>query len=142
MGTPAYFLIGELMGSIRYLIARRRGQHLTCWRFLSARMNALLRSYFWEAGSPRFSTPGLNTWDFAALDRGLPEADRLGWLAQIDCRTPRAMDSAMISLSHQLIERVYPGCAADDAPAARLIREMLCFIEQELAGPGALDAKE
>ena len=130
------------MGAIRYVKARRRGQHLTCWRFLSARLNALLRSYSWKAGGPRFSTAGLNTWDFAALDRCLPEADRLRWLAQIDCRTPRAMDDAMVCLSHQVTERIYPGWAVDDAPEAGLIREMLSFIEQELACPGVLETKE
>ena len=141
-GTPFHFLIGELMGSIRYVKARRRGHHLTCWRFLSARLNALLRSYSWEAGSPRFPTLGLNTWDFAALDRCLPEADRLSWLGQIDCRTPGAMDQALVALTRLLSERIYPGWAGEETPAARPIREMLRFIEQELAAPGTLAAKE
>ncbi len=135
MGTPLHFLIGELLGSIRYVKARKRRQHLTCWRFLSARLNALLRSYQWEEGSPGFPASSLNTWDFAALDRRLPEADRLRWLRQVDCRTPEAMDDALVGLTRLLIERVYPGCANDDTPAARLVCEMLYFIEQELANP-------
>lgn len=141
-GTPLHFLVGELLGSIRYVKARKRRQHLTCWRFLSARLNALLRSYQWEQGSPSFPASSLNTWDFAALDRRLPEADRLRWLELVNCRTPQAMDGAMVRLSYQLIERIYPGWAADDEPAAHLIREMLGFVERELAGPGALDSKE
>lgn len=137
MGTPLHFLIGELLGSIRYVKARKRRQHLTCWRFLSARLNALLRSHQWEGGSPVFPASSLNTWDFAALDRRLPEADRLRWLELVDCRTPGTMDDALIALTHLLIERVYPGCATDNTPAAQLIREMLHFIERELANPDA-----
>jgi len=138
--TPLHFLTSELLGSVRYVKARRRGQHLTCWRFISGRLNALLRSYQWDGRSQRFPQTPLSTWDYAALDRLLPESDRLHWLALVDCRTPCAMDQALVTLTRCLVERICPDWASDDTPAGQHIRDIFSFIAQELAGrEGAKD---
>ena len=76
-GTAAYFLMGELLSSVRYVKARQRGQHLTCWRFLSAKFNALLRCYRWKGDPQKFSASSLTTWDYNALDRNVLECERL-----------------------------------------------------------------
>ncbi len=131
-GTPLHFLIGEMLSSVRYLKARKRGQHLACWRFLSAKFNALLRCYLWEPGDSQFPSASLNTWDFTALDRQLPEPDRLHLLRTIDCGSPRVMDSALLDIARRIADRVYPDYASEDSPAARLIREYFGFLLDEL----------
>ena len=121
-----------MISAVRYLRARKRGQHLACWRFLSAKFNALLRCYLWEPGDPQFPLSALNTWDFTALDRQLPELDRLFLLEIINCRSPQAMDSALLNLTRRIAAIIYPSYAADDGPEARLIREYFGFILDEM----------
>jgi hypothetical protein len=131
IGSPQHFLLGELMGSVRYLKARKRGQHLTCWRFLSAKLNALLRVYTWQIGETDFPK-ALNTWDFATLDQRLDESKRLALLASMNCRMPAEMDGALLDLTRRIVLRICPGCVDQDAPLASLTRAYLEFITAEL----------
>ncbi len=131
-GTPLYFLIGEMLSAVRYLKARKRGQHLTCWRFLSARFNALLRCYMWEPGDLKFPAASLRTWDFTDLDRLLPEPERLRLLEMINCRSPQDMDSALLDLTRRIADRVYPSYTSDDTPEAHLVREYFAFLLDEM----------
>jgi hypothetical protein len=133
IGTPAHFLFGELLGSLRYAKARRRGQHLTCWRFLSAKLNALLRTYAWDGDEQNFPPAPLSTWDYTALDRSLPEADRLALLREIDLRSPQEMDHVLLNLTHQIAGRISSQSQSGDKPAARLVRKYLLFLEAELS---------
>ena len=76
-GSLGYFLLGELISATRYVKARRRGQHLTCWRFLAARVNALAQLLGYAAGAPMKLGSRLVTPEFVDLDGRLPEAVRL-----------------------------------------------------------------
>src|SRR5450759_3211407 len=85
--VAAHFVLGEMLRSVRYIKARRRGQQLACWSYLSAKVSALFRWYHQDMDSDHFSEQALTTWDTIVLDRRLPEAVRLDLLGLVDCRT-------------------------------------------------------
>jgi len=132
-GSPDHFLLGELLGSVRYVKARKRRQHLACWRFLSAKFNALLRCYRWEPGCPVLPGAAMTTWDYTALDRQLPEEQRLGLLSGLQAGSPAEMDRSLLALTLQIAGRVMPGYVTATTREARLVRAYLNFIERELA---------
>ena len=130
--SPGHFLLGELLGSVRYVKARKRRQHLTCWRFLSAKFNALLRCYRWEQGGPQFPPGTMTTWDFAALDRQLSEEERLGLLSGLKTASPSEMDRSLAEITRQIAAQIDPDYKTKNTRQAVLVREMLSFIESEL----------
>jgi hypothetical protein len=93
-GTVGHALLGDLIAGVRYVKARKRGQLLTCWRFLKqwpGRMLELLdrRARVWQ-------TPAelLSTWDYVRLDSSLDAATRDAILEHIDWSEPRVMDQS------------------------------------------------
>lgn len=127
-GSAAYFLMSQLLGAVRYLKARKRGQHLSCWRFLSAAFHASLRCRGWDGDAEHFPSDPLSTWDFAALDAALPESERLERLQALRVQSPAQMDATLIELTRGLAACLCP----PEAHAARLTAAYLEFIESEL----------
>ncbi|MBE0697025.1 MAG: hypothetical protein IH586_08880 [Anaerolineaceae bacterium] len=134
-GTAAHFLVGELISAVRYVKARKRSQHLTCWRFLSAKFNALLRCHQWEGNLNYFPSGALNTWDYASLDRLLPESERQCLLESIDTHSPKGMDLVLIQLTHKIINTISLKYSFEDKRIGNLIRKYIYFIENELEIP-------
>jgi hypothetical protein len=128
----AHFMLGEMLSSIRYLKARKRGQHLTCWRFLSAKLNARLRCYQWNGDPQVFPEGQLSTWNTVALDRQLAEADRLDLLTALNLTSPVEMDRSLFLLTGQIVQGIQPRLTPEDAPAAILARHYMDFIGSEL----------
>jgi len=131
-GTPGHFLLGELLSSVRYGKARRRRQHLVCWRFLSAKLNALVRCYQWDRNPFRFPGAALSTWDFAALDRRLSEGERLGLMSGLKTASPAEMDRSLVEITRRIAAQIDPGYNSKDTREATLVREILSFIESDL----------
>jgi hypothetical protein len=131
-GSPDHFLVGELLSSVRYVKARLRGQHLTCWRFLSAKWNAWLRCQHWNGERASFPADALSTWEFAALDRRLPESERLEWLDLLKLHSPQEMDRSLAAITLKIVEMIRPGYEADPEPVSRLAQEYLQWIRQQL----------
>jgi hypothetical protein len=133
-GTAAHFLMGELIGSVRYVKARKRGQSLTCWRFLSTKFNALLRCYPWDNDPPLFFDSALTTWEFKTLDRVLPEEERKTLLESLTVHSPQEMDLALIHFTKKITDRIYPNYKTDRTRRAQVIRKYINFLESELFG--------
>ncbi len=132
IGTAEYFLIGELLSSIRYIKARKRGQHLTCWRFLSAKFRALLCCYLWDGDFRHFPETSLSTWDFTALDRRVVERERLDLLKYFNYQSPGEMNFALLEMTRKIAARIFPDNAVEEPRAGLLIHEYLNFLEDEL----------
>jgi hypothetical protein len=132
-GTSLYFLFGELLSSVRYAKARGRGQHLTCWRFLSSKVNALLRCLQWDEDPQNFPQSALTPWEFAALDRALPEKERLRLLSSVKTGSPAEMDRSLLEITVQIAARICPGYQAQGTQAERLVVRYLQFLEFELS---------
>jgi hypothetical protein len=131
-GSAAYFMLGELLSAVRYLKARKRGQHLTAWRFLSAKFTALLRCRLWGGDPNTFPTGTLSTWDYVELDRQLAGEDRLALLANLNPAPPVEMDRSLVSLTHQIVQTIQPRLGAEDDPSIKPVQRYLAFIEHEL----------
>lgn len=129
--SPAYFLVGETLSAFRYAKARRRGRHLVCWRFLAAKVNALLALTWWQHNGGRIPER-LNTWDLVELDALLPEAARLDMLQAIDCRQPAQMDQALLEITRRMVTLVRPRLDEPDQRAVLLAEEGLEFFAGEL----------
>lgn len=131
-GTPAYFLIGELFSAVRYVKSRKRERHLLCWRFLSAKANALLSVLWWVEHGGEIPMR-LNTYEISKLDHLLPESDRCDLLRIIDCREPQSMDDALLMLTGQIVERIKPLLQGEDRQAVQMADHYLSFLRRELA---------
>lgn len=135
-GSAAYFLLGEMLSAVRYVKARKRQRHLSCWRFLSAKMNALLRCFLWDGNPARFPEGALLTGDYTALDQILLEDKRLNLLTIVNCSTPEGMDTALIQLTRHILAEIQPHFNdLAGACSAAFAQEYLDFIIQELALP-------
>jgi hypothetical protein len=130
--SPAYFLVGEIISALRYTKARRRGRHLVCWRFLSAKVNALLALAWWQDSGGDKIPERLSTWDLAELDERLPQSVRLEMLQSIDCRQPAQMDHALLEITRRMVALLRPSLGGPDQRAIVLAEEGLEFIAQEL----------
>ena len=130
--SPGHFLLGELLSSVRYTKARKRRQHLTCWRFLSAKFNALLRCTRWQQGVSQFPPVVRTTWDFTALDRQLSEDECLGLLSGLKTASPPEMDRSLVEITGRIAALIDPDYNKKDTHQAALVREMLGFIQNEL----------
>jgi len=130
-GSPAYFLMGELMSAVRYVKCRKRQRHLSCWRFFSAKVNALLIALWWQRYGGVIPEK-LSTWDLVNIDRLLPEKDRLALLKMVDCQDPASMDRSLYEITRQLAGVLRPSLTGEDAQANRLVDHYLEFIHQML----------
>ncbi|MCE5259698.1 MAG: hypothetical protein LLG44_11705, partial [Chloroflexi bacterium] len=133
VGTAAHFLVGQLLGAVRYLKARQRGQQLACWRYLSAALNGVLICVRWEGDPLRFNAAPLSSREHGKLDQRLAAAEREGLFTMLDLRTPAAMDRAFLVLVRRISACICPDYAASEAQLARLVREYLAFMAEELA---------
>lgn len=131
-GTAPCFLLGELLSSVRYAKARKRGQHLTCWRFVSAKLNALLRCYRWDGDPRRFPETSLSTWDYSALDRAMPESERLALFNQVNLHSPDEMDQTLIHLTRKIADHICSFDLYGETTAKSILQDYLSFIENEL----------
>jgi hypothetical protein len=132
LGSAAHFMLGEMLGSIRYVKARKRRQHLVCWRYLSAKLNARLRCGLWDANPQSFPQNPLTTWQFTALDQRLPEPERLELLAATHCDEPSEMDGSLVNLTVRIVQSIQPSLGPADASAVAITQHYLEFIAHEL----------
>jgi len=131
-GSAAHFITGQMLAAVRYIKARKRGQALLCWRYLSAAIHALLISLRWDGDPLRFDASPLSNRDYQQLDLRLPAEERALLFAALDLRTPQAADRALLITLRQLAERIWPEYAAGDDELAGLIRRCLAFTAEEL----------
>lgn len=102
-GSPGHFVVGQLLGGIRYVKARKRGQDWTCWRFASAQVDWLV-SMLWGR-SRNWADPGrkLTTWEYVELDAAMRDDKALMPLSAWDFSTPAAMDDGFCRLLERTI---------------------------------------
>jgi predicted nucleotidyltransferase len=102
-GTPGHFVVGQLLGGVRYVKARKRGQDWTCWRFASAQVD-WLATMLWGR-SRNWSDPGkkLTTWEYIELDAAMRDDKGRMPLSAWDFSTPAAMDDGFCRLLERTI---------------------------------------
>jgi hypothetical protein len=125
-GTVGHALVDELMASVRYVKARKRGQLLTCWRFLRGLPDRWLEL--------RADQPGpLSTWDYLRLDSTIDAASRSALLEHLTWSEPRGMDRSLYWLVAETtgLHLAQARARGELIPAA-LVDRHLTFLRTEL----------
>ena len=132
--APGHFLIGQLLGGTRYAKARKRGQHLTCWRFCSAMVDWICVLLYEQANRWQGSSGKLTTEQYLALDTSVDAAVVRRLFSALDLSSGEKMDSAVLQLLDIMTELAFHkgesvGLPIPNAPVAWLTR----FLKTELA---------
>jgi predicted nucleotidyltransferase len=103
-GSVGHFLLGQLLGGNRYCKARKRGQPLTCYRFVSAAADWCLRALHVRLTGKVMWQGKLSTEEYAVLG-GLDTGGRgRTILAALDYSTPEKMDQSLCGIFRHLYE--------------------------------------
>lgn len=131
--TCGYLLVDGLMGGVRYAKARRRGHHLTCWRFLRGMLDRLLLVMYTQQQSCRSHATLLTTWEYRALDTAMSPTTRAGMLSHLDWSNRRGMDNGCLWSADQIAALLMEQAAqkGEEIPPAPIGR-LLGFLHDEL----------
>lgn len=132
-GLAGHLLFDELLSGIRYVKARKRGQSLTCWRYMRGRPQRWLQLVSDELRGWPVPSPGLTTWDIKSLDAQLGETQQAEFQRRLDWSAPRKMDFSFYWFTQQSIalalrRAVVLHEVVPNEPIARL----LAFMREEL----------
>jgi hypothetical protein len=130
-----HLLLEELISLVRYAKSRRRGRHLTCWRFARGAVDTLLRML---AAGDTGTIPGqLSTWDYVELDARLGEEQGRALLDLLDWSTPERMDRARVAVSEQIVACLQARAVrVGEAISPAIERPTLAFVRKELSLDG------
>lgn len=133
-GSVGHFLLGQYLGGLRYVKARKRGQVLTCYRFVSAAADWCLCVLYAHLTVNQLPWPSkLSTGEYTSLDRLDVEGRGRAILTALDYSTPENMDQSLCGVMQQM-HRLCQEIAAmrnerlDDG----VFQRMLAFMRQEL----------
>lgn len=136
VGSPGHRLIDQLLGATRYVKARRRNQHVTCWRFAAAAAEQVLRLTYESCHRWQDMGRRLTTSDYIRLDEMLGQDAALGVTQLLRFDTARAMDASLVALCQSIAElSLRKASAARDRIPAAPIAKLLGFLEGELIPP-------
>lgn len=123
-GTTGHLVVGELIAALRYVAARKRGQTLTCWRFMRAKPDCWLALMADQRQKRQLYGGQLTTWDYKALDTSLADEQRAQFMAHLDWSRPEAMDRSLCWFMAEIIELAQHRAAAlgEELPADVLQR--------------------
>ena len=88
--SAVHLIWDELLSGIRYVKARKRGQPLTCWRYMRGRPQRWLQLVHDELCGWPVPSPGLTTWDIKSLDAQVGETQQAEFQRRLDWCRPRA----------------------------------------------------
>lgn len=104
MGRVEHVVMGDLLGLIRYVKARRRGQDLLCWKFFSALANRVLEAtYLAHVDRDRGFGKPLPSHEHTQLRKALPKDDIDYLTSMTFAGDETSMDGGMIRLGHELV---------------------------------------
>jgi len=132
VGTPEHATLEHLLSATRYVKARKRGQHLTAFRFASALASATFAMLEAErTGDLGYLRQKPSTSTFLSLDRRLSPEDRRSLLALFDFSSPERMDTAVLALLQRILtlHNALPGAGTFPSHIAE---RLLAFIAEEL----------
>lgn len=131
--TVGHLVIDELIATVRYLKARKRGHNLTCWRFLRVKPDRLLHLIAERAQDWQPRSQPLTTWDYSALDNTIDGVERAQLIQQLNWSAPHAMDRSCYWLTRQIIQLAQQKALAQhESLPADIIERQLTFIQAEL----------
>ncbi|HEV2066099.1 MAG TPA: hypothetical protein VGR08_04635 [Thermomicrobiales bacterium] len=103
IGSIEHYTISHLLGTTRYAKARRRGQLLSCWRFASALVDAVIATGYSGIAETGWMLAGLTTHEYRDADLRLDPSRRSALIGEMDFSNPNAMDRTVVLLAGRLI---------------------------------------
>lgn len=132
-GAIGHLVMDELIASVRYIKARKRGHSLTCWRFLRSKPDRLLQLMAEQAHrwNPRESP--LTTWDYRALDEAIGSDERTQLVQHLNCSDPQAMDHGCYWFTRRIVQLAQQKARTQNEPIPEdIIDRHLSFVRTEL----------
>lgn len=111
-GTAGHLLFDELISGVRYVKARKRGQPLTCWRYMRGRPQRWMQLVSDELNGWREPGQSLTTPDIKALDARLSHAQLAEFERHLDWSAPGKMDGCFRWFTQQTVELTLRWAAA------------------------------
>lgn len=131
-GSMRHLIVDELLGTVRYVKARRRAHPLTAWRFLRSKPDRLLSLVYEARLGARPETP-LSTWQIKTIETCLPADFATQFLTLLDWRDEAAMDRACLELTRQIIAQATALAEAHTEPLpSGWVDRQLAFLASEL----------
>jgi hypothetical protein len=132
-GTTGHLVIDELIASVRYTKARKRGHDLTGWRFMRSKLERLLQLLYEQSHDWKPCKEPLTTWQYKYIDIIMNGNERHNLLRQLDWSEPRAMDQSCYWFTRQIIQLAQHRTAVrSESLPAEIIERQLAFIRTEL----------
>lgn len=133
-GSMGHFLLGQFLGCLRYLKARKRGQFLTCYRFASAASQwHLTYKYALLTKNPEFCSK-LSTGDYKKLDALLPISARDALLSAFDFSSPVSMDEMVLTMMRKMLEDgILLATMQAEAIPVDVFNRIIAFVAEELS---------
>lgn len=103
IGSVEHYMISQLLGTTRYAKARRRGHLLSCWRFASALVDAVIATGYSGIAERGWMLAGLTTMEYRDADLRLDPIQRNALISELDFSDPKAMDRTVVRLVDRLI---------------------------------------
>lgn len=91
--SMGHFLLGQFIGGVRYVKARKRGQPMTCYRFAAACVDWRLALMFARLKEDPGRRSKLSTPEYVEFDRLLSDDERSTLLHALDFSSLAAMDA-------------------------------------------------
>jgi len=103
IGSIEHYTISQLLGTTRYVKARRRGHLLSCWRFASALVDAVITTRYSGIAEKDWMLAGLTTLEYRDADRRLDPFQRSALISDLDFSNPGSADRTVARLVDRLI---------------------------------------
>lgn len=123
IGSVEHYMISQLLGTTRYVKARRRGHVLSCWRFASALVDAVIVTGYSGIADERWTLAGLTTLEYRDADLRLDLFQRSALIGDLDFSNPGATDRTVVRLVNRLIVN-YQACKSPMPIPDRLLRRL------------------
>lgn len=96
-------MLSQLLGTTRYVKARRRGHQLSCWRFASALVDAVIAIEYARIADETWVPATLTTQQYRDADFRLDYLLRSTLVDELNFSGPDAMDTTVVGLVDRLI---------------------------------------
>lgn len=129
MGSLEHEVISQLLGTTRYVKARRRGHVLSCWRFASALVDAVIATAYSGIVDDGWMLAGLTSQHYRDADLRMDPLRRSLLISELDFSNPETMDKTVVGLVGKLIVN-YQALEMPPAIPNRLLRRLsACTME-------------
>lgn len=103
IGSLEHYVVSQLLGTTRYVKARQRGHQLSCWRFASALVDAVIAIEYAGIADEGWMLTTLTTQQYRDADSRLDPLLRSALMDGLHFSGPDAMDKTVVSLVDRLI---------------------------------------